>query len=76
MLINIIAIAIEKELFIPSRIKRNPVDMADIINRVAKMDNLLKYEFVSFIQYKIIIDETIKIKNPLAICIKTSYPPE
>ena len=33
---NIMAIAIEKELFIPLRIKRKPVDMADIINNVAK----------------------------------------
>lgn len=73
---NIMAIAIEKELFIPLRIKRKPVDMADIINNVAKIDNLLKIEFVSFILYRIIIDETIKINNPLAMCIKTSYPPE
>lgn len=69
-------IVIEKELFIPSRINRKPVDTADIINSVAIIYNLLKIEFFSFIAYRIIIDETIKINNPLAICIKTSYPPE
>ena len=73
---KIMAMAIEKELFMPSRIKRKPVEMADIMNSVAKIDNLLKWEFVSFIQYKIIMNENIKIKKPLTICANTSNPEE
>lgn len=38
---NIIAMAIENELFIPSRIKIKPVIIADIINNIAMIVNLL-----------------------------------
>ncbi len=38
---NIIAMAIEKELFIPSRMKIKPVIMADAINNVDMIVNLL-----------------------------------
>ena len=44
------------------------------MNSVAKIDNLLKWEFVSFIQYKIIMNQDIKIKKPLTICANTSNP--
>lgn len=38
---NIIAMAIEKELFIPSMMNIKPVIIADIINNVAMIVNLL-----------------------------------
>jgi hypothetical protein len=73
---KIIAMAIEKELSIPLKIKINPDIMADITNKVPINDILLKRELVSFIQYKIIISETITIKIPFVMCANTSIPPE
>ena len=73
---KIIAIAIENELSIPFKIKINPDIIADITNIVPIIDILLKRELVSFIQYKITINETTTIRIPFVICANTSMPLE
>lgn len=56
--------AIEKELFIPSRIKVNPDIIAATIKILPIMDNLEKLEPVNFMLYGSSITETIRIKMP------------